>query len=172
MGDRRCGSTVIPSTPKPSDPGSTLDGRMDWQPEEDDALLTAIGRHGTQWKQIALEMPNRNHAMCRNRYARIKAAPDTSVDAKGRNRNRCTKCGQINKGHTCRMEMDVVQFHKQARDTTSSNDDEDSSPPSWRLEDVFEIIEMVCDEDLLSQDLQDLEAWYDLCGPVKVQKVQ
>merc|ERR1712227_418127 len=79
-----------------------------WEPHEDDLLKSAIERYRDsrgrpQWALIALEVPGRSYAMCRNRHARILAAPDpAAVDASGRPPNKCTACGYTKKkGHTC-----------------------------------------------------------------------
>jgi len=88
-----------------------------WEPYEDDLLKVAVtkyrdSRGRPMWSSIASEVPQRTYAMCRNRYARILAAPDSaSIDEAGRTPNKCTACGQIKKGHTChamRGELDVV----------------------------------------------------------------
>ena len=70
-----------------------------WDPEEDAALLAAIERIGFHWKAVAkaLESTGRTDAMCRNRYTRIKAPMKAGVECK----NRCKRCGQMKRGHTC-----------------------------------------------------------------------
>ena len=45
----------------------------------------------------ALESTGRTDAMCRNRYTRIKAPMKAGVECK----NRCKRCGQMKRGHTC-----------------------------------------------------------------------
>merc|ERR1712146_883480 len=72
-----------------------------------------------------------------------RAAPATTVDAKGRNRNRCTKCGQIKKGHICRSQMDVVQFHNNDVQEHAGESEDSSHPPRWRLDEVFAIYSSV-----------------------------
>ena len=77
-----------------------------WSGDEDALLLNLIDRHGTSWKAIGKRMPNRSVASMRNRYQRI---------IKGRQvggKNRCLKCGQIKRGHSCgrRNDDDVVSI--------------------------------------------------------------
>jgi len=69
------------------------------------------------WKVICLALPGRSEAMCRNRWARIRAAPNgpEDVDEYGRPPNRCTACGHLKKGHTCQAmrDLDVVGLKRE-----------------------------------------------------------
>lgn len=77
-----------------------------WLPIEDEKLLEALEKHGPQWKKIAQEMSvlgtKRTTAMCRNRHQRIRA-PTRPGQA---GRNRCKRCGQVKRGHTCTVAED------------------------------------------------------------------
>merc|ERR1719502_228613 len=57
-----------------------------WLPAEDALLLKAVDKYGPSWT-----------AICRNRYQRIKAPLQEGKEG----RNRCKRCGQIKRGHTC-----------------------------------------------------------------------
>jgi len=82
-------------------------GDMDenwWSPEEDFKLIELIKSCGKKWKVISelygkeMEKP-RNPKQCRNRYIRMRKKAQMKSD--GRPPNKCTKCGQPKKGHTC-----------------------------------------------------------------------
>ena len=71
-----------------------------WTEEEDRRLREAIDANRTpadrpKWRVVASLMEGRSDAMCRNRWARIMAG------LRDPGQNRCTKCGEIRKGHTC-----------------------------------------------------------------------
>lgn len=73
-----------------------------WLPTEDAVLIEAVATFGAQWKQIAATMQQRlgtkrTTAMCRNRHQRIRAPMQPGKEG----RNRCKRCGQIKRGHTC-----------------------------------------------------------------------
>lgn len=72
-----------------------------WHPHEDAALLAAFEKHPSQWKLISNELmrigADRSTAMCRNRFQRIQAPQQPGKEG----RNRCKRCGQIKRGHTC-----------------------------------------------------------------------
>lgn len=72
-----------------------------WLPAEDALLLKAVDKYGPSWTAIAAELQSlgtgRTTAMCRNRYQRIKAPLQEGKEG----RNRCKRCGQIKRGHTC-----------------------------------------------------------------------
>ena len=66
-----------------------------WTGEEDTRLLKLIEQHGPSWSVIEESFPTRTVASIRNRYQRI---------LRGRRepgRNRCLRCGQLKRGHTC-----------------------------------------------------------------------
>ena len=103
QGDKECGEREQ-ETQHSAYSGRTLSlgwghGRS-WLPGEDEALLDAVVKHGPRWFIIAAELQKlgsrRTAAMCRNRHLRIKAP------AMGKaGRNRCKRCGQFKRGHTC-----------------------------------------------------------------------
>jgi hypothetical protein len=86
-----------------------------WLAEEDHALRNAVETHGTSWKKIEYDLSrlgyHRSTAMCRNRYQRMCAPSQEGKEG----RNRCKRCGQIKRGHTCTAETPVVT-HRPARD--------------------------------------------------------
>ena len=105
---------VFAKRPTPKTGAGVLTGMISnpWEPEEDDALKTAIAKHGTRWKNVARDVleqtgAERTVAMCRNRYLRIQAGLRQAALNPTTN-NRCTACGQFKKGHTCRG---VDAFH-------------------------------------------------------------
>lgn len=68
-----------------------------WTPTQDDLLLAAIEKHGPKWKAVAEDVsPNCTSAMARNRFQRMRAPLEGKPG-----RNRCKKCGQVKRGHTC-----------------------------------------------------------------------
>ena len=71
-----------------------------WTGREDALMLRLIDRHGPTWKIISRCMPNRTVSSIRNRYLRIVAGRQTG------GKNKCRTCGQIKRGHTCRMGYD------------------------------------------------------------------
>ena len=79
-----------------------------WLAEEDHALRNAVEKHGTSWKKIEYDLSRlgyrRSTAMCRNRYQRMCAPSQEGKEG----RNRCKRCGQIKRGHTCTAETPVV----------------------------------------------------------------
>jgi ribosomal protein L32 len=80
--------------------GGGANGRP-WSPEEDTALLEAVATCGLHWdlivRQLAALGTGRTSAMCRNRYQRLNAPLKANVICK----NKCKKCGQLKRGHTC-----------------------------------------------------------------------
>ena len=95
-----------------------------WDPEEDAQLLAAIERIGFHWKAVAkaLESTGRTDAMCRNRYTRIKAPMKAGVECK----NRCKRCGQMKRGHTC------LTPEEQAAAESGASKDKDKDPQEAR----------------------------------------
>jgi len=89
--------TQLSRTPSPEPPAQ---GRP-WTDAEDDALLLGVQKCGMHWQQVAKGMTHfgRSQAMCRNRYQRITAREKNPHMVC---KNRCKKCGQIKRGHTCR----------------------------------------------------------------------
>lgn len=115
---------------------SSFESRMaaPWEPHEDERLRRAIDRYRDQrgrpmWGPISAEVPGRSYAMCRNRWARIMAAPEpTLIDECGRPPNKCTACGQIKKGHTCTAprELDLARVKEEGE-------------VSWPLEELIAV---------------------------------
>ena len=86
-------------------PGGGQPDAIVWCAEEDEALLMLIerlsaGRPHPPWKLIAAELGSgeRTPAMCRNRYARMRQPFKEGTSS----RNRCTACGEIKRGHSCK----------------------------------------------------------------------
>lgn len=77
-----------------------------WEAEEDDVLIAAINELGCKWKAVASNLPGRSEAMCRNRYQRLMAP--RKEGGKCTSRNRCTRCGEMKRGHTCRADSYVT----------------------------------------------------------------
>lgn len=100
----------------PDDSGAEAEGALAprplvygraWLPQEDQVLLAAVATHGSCWKQVADDVQaalgtRRSTAMCRNRYQRIRAPMQPGKEG----RNRCKRCGQIKRGHTCTVAGD------------------------------------------------------------------
>ena len=64
--------------------------------------------YGNKWKVISQEFFNgeRTHHMCRNRvYRRTKA---------GLGKHKCSLCGDLRKGHICRMKANIGKFEARA----------------------------------------------------------
>ena len=82
---------------------------MLYDAEEDTLLLELLREHGCKWgiikKQFNTEI-NRSkiytEPMLRNRYYRIAKQKKTQL-------NRCTKCGQMKRGHTCGIKYNAVK---------------------------------------------------------------
>lgn len=82
---------------------------MLYDEEEDNLLMDLLNKHGCCWKTIIKEfnqMINRKkvytQAMLRNRYYRIAKQNKPQ-------RNKCTKCGQWSRGHSCPMRKNGLQ---------------------------------------------------------------
>lgn len=72
-----------------------------WTEEEDNKLKAYVKVYGPRWRTISRLFPDRTEAMCRNRYGRMEALNRTDLSSWRPAVNRCNKCGQIKKGHTC-----------------------------------------------------------------------
>mmetsp|Transcript_20832 Transcript_20832/g.53167 ORF Transcript_20832/g.53167 Transcript_20832/m.53167 type:complete len:133 (-) Transcript_20832:255-653(-) len=130
-----------------------------WNADEDERMLAAIERHKDKrgrpsWKHIADELDGRSVAMCRNRYARMLAAPESDeIQANGRPPNRCTFCDRLKKGHSCRkrVELDVITETGRKRPLEDVVDlDLDllvgwvvEEQLEWPLEDLIKAVEQV-----------------------------
>ena len=53
--------------------------RSKWTSAEDARLVAAVARHGWRWTHVAVDMPGRSSAQCRERYCN-KLDPAVSVD--------------------------------------------------------------------------------------------
>jgi len=63
-------------------------------------LLAAIKSYGSSWRKVSKQLPGRTEAMCRNRYQRIMAPHRTKTISK-KPPNRCSRCGEVKRGHIC-----------------------------------------------------------------------
>ena len=115
---------------------SALQGKRAWLAAEDEQLRLAVGKHGTGcWKRIAREIlehvgTERTTGMCRNRYLRI------TVPLEVKSKNRCTKCGQIWRGHTCSaQELSPVPSRqaKRAREIQAEEQSTEQKPTARAL---------------------------------------
>ena len=132
-----------------------------WNADEDNLMLDAINRlrdkrDRPMWKLIADEMStegrNYTQAQCRNRYSRMQAAPDPTTlveDAGGRPPNKCTYCGMIKKGHSCRgrVDLDVVGQKRERDDTLWLEDIIIGETLCWPIEELISAVEeqMLCE---------------------------
>lgn len=72
-----------------------------WTTDDDNRLLQLQMELGkTKWKAIASSMPGRSVASVRNRFFRIDRGARLVQEGKGK--NRCTRCGEMKRGHVCR----------------------------------------------------------------------
>jgi len=76
-----------------------------WHPAEDKCLMDAYRNIGAKWALVAQALNKagfqRTPAMARNRYQRMTYDSSRSRRVDGAPKNRCKKCGQIKRGHTC-----------------------------------------------------------------------
>ena len=71
-----------------------------WTAEEDALLHACVEKHGTHWSNVRTCFDNRRSvSSIRNRWGRIQKG----LSAEGR--NKCTRCGMIKKGHTCKSNL-------------------------------------------------------------------
>lgn len=114
-----------------------------WTGDEDALLLRLIERHGTSWKVISEQMPNRTVSSMRNRYQRIIRGQQ------GTGKNMCLKCGQVKRGHSCGRRNDV-----DAGSVASSvlQGDDDDVPPLLSSDASVHEDADVEDEDLENDD--------------------
>ncbi len=83
-----------------------------WTVDEDNIIINISIIYGNKWKLISKHLPNRTTTAIRNRWQRIERAQKlkngkTIKFGGKRNRtfdkltNKCTKCGEFKRGHTC-----------------------------------------------------------------------
>jgi len=90
-------------------PGGAHENMRGWSPEEDELLLQLIETSGKRWKLIAEALGNANPrtpAMVRNRYLRIERG--RWLTEQGKSKNRCGQCGELKRGHVCRVPRALV----------------------------------------------------------------
>lgn len=90
-------------------PGGAHDNMRGWSPEEDETLLRLIETSGKRWKLIAEALGNANPrtpAMVRNRWLRIERG--RWLTEQGMSKNRCGQCGELKRGHVCRVARPTV----------------------------------------------------------------
>ena len=68
-----------------------------WSPDEDRQLAEAVAAHGKRWNLVSHRM-GRTFNSVRNRYNRLPKADEGGV---GKACRRCSKCGQLRRGHAC-----------------------------------------------------------------------
>merc|ERR1712144_114101 len=147
-----------------------------WQPHEDDALRALVdpylqsGRK-VAWSQIISQIPNRSIPQARNRWMRMRATPTMKAD--GRPPNKCLRCGEPYKGHTCYMRIRGDPDPGQGRGDpdpgqgSSSQDsmvtEECEAPLMWEGE---EFVRILSEEDGVWEDpmsrewsFKELEEW-------------
>lgn len=75
-----------------------------WSTDDDDRLLQLQIELGKNvWTAIASKMPGRSVASVRNRVFRIDRGNRLVQEGKGK--NRCTRCGEMKRGHACRYKI-------------------------------------------------------------------
>ena len=68
-----------------------------WTADEDACILDGLREYSTRWTLIQKRnLPHRSISSIRNRHIRIQ-----NGTKKPPGRNRCQRCGQIKKGHSC-----------------------------------------------------------------------
>lgn len=83
--------------------GRTAAEMKPWTEEEDQNLIAYVKKYGRRWRTIQRLFPDRTEAMCRNRFARMEAPDRTDLQSWRAPVNRCNRCGEIKKGHSCTM---------------------------------------------------------------------
>lgn len=84
-----------------------------WTIEEDEQLKYYISIHGTKWKKICSIMVSKTPTALRNRYQRIEKRNklingetitfrNKTYNINKKQLNKCKKCGEIKRGHTCK----------------------------------------------------------------------
>ena len=105
-----------------------------WTEEEDRALDDMVARIGPAWTEICSStFPDRTVSSVRNRFQRRRNG--TRIQG----RNKCRRCGQIKRGHTCTPietsdDDDAVLLVSPV--STSMDIDLETSPPSPSLDAV------------------------------------
>lgn len=118
-------------------PGGAHENMRGWSPEEDELLLQLIESSGKRWKLIAEALGNANPrtpAMVRNRYLRIERG--RWLTERGMSKNRCGQCGELKRGHVCRVPRALVntdlsaqgEHHHQVRQALGGVPGEDNVP--------------------------------------------
>ena len=75
-------------------PGGRHDHARPWDPREDALIRSLTQEMGCRWATLVGHFERRTIASLRNRYQRLHPAEA--------GRNRCTLCGALKRGHTCR----------------------------------------------------------------------
>ena len=81
----------------------------EWTRDEDSLLVQCVLLHGVKWKRIAKSFPSRTPHGIRCRYARL-----TQTNASASGKNKCSKCGQIKRGHVCKAINESIHGHETA----------------------------------------------------------
>ena len=73
-----------------------------WNKDEDEKLVNLISKQGTSWKSFEKYFSTRTKDSIRNRWMRLNQHPNRNIDKEKKKKyNKCTKCGQIKRGHIC-----------------------------------------------------------------------
>lgn len=94
-----------------------------WTASEDECILDGLKMYSTRWALIQKnKLPYRTVSSIRNRHQRIQRG---MRDPPGR--NRCLRCGQLKKGHSCgRLERIDIVADASIDDKEDDNGDEDN----------------------------------------------
>jgi hypothetical protein len=84
--------------------GGAHESRSYWDAEEDDIILSMHAQLGPRWRTIRKQLPGRSIGSVRNRFQRIQWG--RRAQEHGAVKNRCQRCGEIKRGHTCRALVD------------------------------------------------------------------
>ena len=80
--------------------GAQPTSRQDtFTPEESKRVLQLKDELGRKWVSIAARLPGRNANSVRNHYLRYEK--NLVIAKKGLQKNRCTVCGELKRGHVC-----------------------------------------------------------------------
>jgi len=83
--------------------GGLHENMESWTAEEDALLHACVEMHGTHWSAVRTSFDNRRSvSSIRNRWGRIQKGLRTE------GRNKCTRCGMIKKGHTCKSNLPLT----------------------------------------------------------------
>lgn len=79
--------------------GGAHDSARAWEADEDVLMARMVSTMGRRWKRIVKLFPGRTISSVRNRWQRM--AQRGQPGKKKAFKNRCTRCGERKRGHTC-----------------------------------------------------------------------